>query len=84
MCSSDLLIDTKQITPDEIRFFSGYSGWSEGQLENEISEKSWIVANASKDQILNPDVKSLWKTLMKSLGKKYSIMSDFPEDPSLN
>lgn len=78
------LIDTKQITKDEIRFFSGYSGWSPGQLEDEILEKSWIVANATVTQVMNADVESMWKAMMKSLGKKYDIMSNFPEDPSLN
>lgn len=78
------LIDTNQIGPNDIRFFSGYSGWAKGQLEGEIKEKSWIVASANADQIMNPDASELWKNLMSSLGKKYSIMSNFPEDPSLN
>jgi putative transcriptional regulator len=78
------LIDTNQITPKDIRFFSGYSGWAEKQLDEEIADKAWIVASATTDQVMNLDIDSLWKNLMGSLGKKYSIMSKFPEDPSLN
>lgn len=79
-----LLIDTGQISTDEIRFFAGYSGWAKNQLVDEINEKSWIVASVNVAQIMNPDIDTLWKNLMTSLGKKYSIMSNFPEDPSLN
>ena len=30
---------------NQLKFFSGYSGWSAGQLDKEIEENSWIVIN---------------------------------------
>jgi putative transcriptional regulator len=38
----------------KLRFFLGYSGWSEGQLEEELSEGSWFL--------LPPDPAQSWTT----------------------
>ncbi len=38
------LIDSKLILPHNIRFYVGYSGWSVGQLHEEIAYKSWVTA----------------------------------------
>ena len=38
-----LMLSNNQIAKKDIIFFLGYSGWGEGQLMNEIREKSWIV-----------------------------------------
>ena len=78
-----LLIEAKEITPKDIRFFAGYSGWSVDQLQNEINEKSWIVASTNSDQVMMQS-DEYWQEFMQSLGKKFKIMSSFPEDPSLN
>lgn len=78
-----LLAEANEISPEQIRFFAGYSGWSEGQLSQEIKDKSWIVAPTSTEMVmLQSD--EYWHEVMQSLGKKFSIMSNFPEDPSLN
>lgn len=78
-----LLIEANEISPDQIRFFAGYSGWSVGQLQDEIEEKSWIVAPTNKDLVMMQS-EEYWQEIMKSLGKKFQIMSNFPEDPTLN
>jgi putative transcriptional regulator len=79
-----MLIDMKKITTNDIRFFAGYSGWDLGQLNEEIQEKSWIVTSASAQIVLQESDDDLWVQKMKGLGKKFEIMSKFPEDPSLN
>ena len=69
----------------QLRFFVGYSGWSEGQLDKEIEEKSWIVLNnISSAQILDTSSDSYWKDLMENLGGKFKVMSSFPINPSDN
>ena len=41
-----VLEDAKNNVSDlKLKFFSGYSGWSAGQLDKEIEENSWIVIN---------------------------------------
>lgn len=79
------LVDTKQITPSEIRFFAGYSGWSDNQLNKELKENSWIVAPADIEHMFSKkEQKNLWKDILRNMGGKYSMVAEFPEDPSLN
>ncbi|MEM9024895.1 MAG: YqgE/AlgH family protein, partial [Bacteroidota bacterium] len=78
------LVDTNQVTPDQVQFFAGYSGWSAGQLEEEWTEKSWIVADTTASQIMEGGTKDFWGTVLKGLGKRFAVMANFPEDPSLN
>jgi putative transcriptional regulator len=66
-----------------VRGFVGYSGWSEGQLENELEHKSWITCRPRKKLLTNePD--ELWTTILDDLGPYYKILARMPEDPSLN
>lgn len=80
-----ILIDTKQIKPDDFRFFVGYSGWGAGQLEDELKADSWIVAHgATPELVFDIDNENLWKTLLQRLGGRFSIYSNYPSDPRLN
>lgn len=78
------LIASNEMTSQDIRFFAGYSGWGKGQLIKELNEKSWIITKASIPSLMLKKDKGLWKLFMTKLGKKFEIMSNFPEDPSLN
>lgn len=68
----------------KIRFFIGYSGWSEGQLEEEIKEKSWITVKATKKLLFTDNINNTWKDALKHLGGDYEMMIHFPIDPQLN
>ncbi len=37
---------------EPIKAFVGYAGWSAGQLESELAEGSWLVAEADTDGVL--------------------------------
>lgn len=78
------LVDVKKITPDDIHFFVGYAGWSAGQLKKELKENSWIVLPGSTEYFTAKKTANLWKDILKSMGGKYSLIADFPEDPTLN
>jgi putative transcriptional regulator len=68
----------------KIRFFIGYSGWGEGQLEEEMKEKSWLTASATKRLIFTDNINNTWKDALKHLGGDYEMMINFPIDPQLN
>ena len=79
------LFDTNQITADEVRIFIGYSGWSPGQLMDELEAKSWIVnKNARAQQIFEFSHGELWREILKNMGGRFRMFSNFPTDPRLN
>lgn len=80
-----LLIETGQIDEENIKFFLGYSGWSTGQLEEELKVNSWIVGNrAAQELIFETEPDQMWKKSLKSLGGRFSMYSNYPVDPSMN
>jgi putative transcriptional regulator len=69
---------------DAIRLFTGYSGWSAGQLDAEIAAGAWHVVEAMPDDVLCADPDGLWRTVMRRQGGKVASQGLFPEDPSVN
>ena len=78
------MVRNHEIDENKIRFFIGYSGWSDGQLKNELEEKSWLTVKATRKLVFHRDYKELWKDSLKQLGGDYEIMINFPIDPQLN
>ncbi len=78
------LIENKKLNHQQIRFFLGYSGWTEGQLEQELKQNSWIIADGKKEYIMNTSHENLWEDILKEMGNEHKIISNFPENPSLN
>jgi putative transcriptional regulator len=70
---------------DHVRFFLGYSGWTAGQLHDELEDKSWLVVPAPESSyIMDITREEIWKDLMQSQGGVYKLMSKFPLDPRMN
>ncbi len=78
------MIKNGKITPHDIRFYLGYSGWSAEQLGQELKDNSWIIAQANYKHIFEIPADTLWKDVMKELGGLYDTMSGYPENPILN
>lgn len=79
------LIQSNQITHDNVRFFLGYSGWGPGQLEKELEEDSWIVCDYVSDQLLfETEPNLMWKKALESMGGRFSVYSKYPTDPRMN
>jgi putative transcriptional regulator len=74
-----------QLSDQEVKFFVGYSGWISGQLDAEIGDDAWIVADKYNPEILfNHVEQNLWKDVVKSLGQRYAHIANFPENPMMN
>lgn len=78
------MINNNEITEDQIKFFIGYSGWEKDQLKGELDENSWIVADTNRNGVMQHEMKQLWKNTLRGMGNEFAILSNFPEDPSLN
>jgi putative transcriptional regulator len=79
------LINDYQLTEGEIKFFTGYSGWTPGQLDDELREDVWMVANKFEaGSIFSNNESNLWKQVVISLGQRYAHIANFPENPMLN
>jgi putative transcriptional regulator len=78
------LINSGSVNEHDIRFFVGYSGWEPNQLDSEMNEQSWLVANSKIDYVMSEHADNLWGSILKDMGKQYAILANFPEDPSLN
>jgi len=69
--------------PDDIRFFLGYSGWTGGQLDDELKSDSWLVGDLRSSQIMRPS-RDLWQDSVNSMGDRYKQWANFPENPIFN
>ena len=79
------LINNYQLSSNEIKFFTGYSGWTSGQLDAELQEDTWIVADKFNTDMIFADAEhNLWKEVVISLGQRYAHIANFPENPTLN
>jgi putative transcriptional regulator len=78
------LINNGKADVAKIRFFIGYSGWSTGQLETEMKEKTWLTTEATRQLIFHQKAEEIWKDSLKHMGGDYEMMINFPIDPQLN
>lgn len=67
-----------------VRAFIGYSGWTAGQLENELRRKAWITTRPQESFLGHPHDRSLWTTLLSGISPFHRILSTAPQNPGLN
>lgn len=67
-----------------IRFFIGYSGWTQGQLASEIEQNSWLVTETNMKDIFEFTDDKYWIEVVKNMGKKYAVWANYPSNPDMN
>ena len=78
------LVESDELKNNEIKFFLGYSGWDKGQLDDEVANNSWFVANVSTETLMNYHGDDIWQKLLESMGAKHKVIATFPNNPHLN
>lgn len=78
------LIEHGKVKSYQVRFFAGYSGWEENQLENEIRNKHWLVNDSFDGSFLANEPDELWGLQLSAVKDSYSIFAKFGSDPSMN
>jgi putative transcriptional regulator len=77
-------INLNLLNKHEVKFFIGYSGWAENQLEAEIKEKAWLIAPATPSLIFDTNCKEMYKNSLQPLGKQFKSLALLPTSPHLN
>jgi putative transcriptional regulator len=78
------LVESKLIEPKHIRFFVGYSGWTDGQLREEMQIGSWITSDMHANYLFNAQPHTLWRTVLQNKGNAFSIIADMSEENVMN
>lgn len=65
------------------RTFVGYSGWSTGQLEDELGENSWFVVPAEVEDLTTPP-DTLYQRVLRRAGGIAALHSTYLSNPTLN
>ncbi len=61
--------------PDKMLFILGYAGWSPGQLDREIQQNAWLVADADPDLVFSLGAEQKWEQAIKKLGIDPAMLS---------
>ena len=84
-----IVIDLNQdiIDSDKLisaRLYSGYAGWSPGQLNAEISSGGWIVVEVvDSDPFLDQPI-DLWSEVLSRQQGFVSQLAQYPDNPRMN
>ena len=78
------LIKSGTVNEENIRFFIGYSGWSNGQLEQEMKHGSWLTTSMHSNYLFKNNTESLWKNVMNNKGKAYTVIAQMPDSAHQN
>lgn len=73
-----------KMSPDDFKFFLGYSGWGPDQLEMELNIDTWVVTEEPSEYVLNQNTDTLWTDVLSNMGAKYKVWSRYPLMPSHN
>lgn len=79
-----ILIETKLIQPANIRFFVGYTGWSSGQLWEEMQYKSWVLTDMHANYLFKSKYPQLWQEAMNHKGGVFTVIARIPDSPDWN
>lgn len=79
-----VLVRTELIKPENIRFFVGYSGWSETQLEEEMETGSWVTADMHPNYVFKSKPDSLWSQIMSNKGDLFTVIANMPDSVTYN
>ncbi len=80
---NELLIENK-VKVEDFKFFMGYSGWGEDQLNKEVAQKAWWATDASPEIVFTDDLEKMWSSVVKNMGADFAYLANSPEDYSWN
>ena len=55
----------------------GYSGWTAGQLEDELIENAWLTCQSSTQILFETPAEQRWLAAAQQLGIDLRLMTDY-------
>ena len=78
------MIENGDVTSDDIRFYIGYSGWGEEQLDGELERDMWFMKSSIYVDLMRINPDDLWGEELVKIKPGYKAFSDYAFDPSMN
>ena len=67
--SQGLLRDVLQARPaPRARILAGYAGWGPGQLDDELAQSAWLMADVDLDIVFDTAAGVMWESAIRRLG----------------
>jgi putative transcriptional regulator len=57
------------------RVFAGYAGWGPGQLDDELAQSAWLMADVDLDLVFDVAADAMWETAIRRLGADPSSLT---------
>jgi putative transcriptional regulator len=87
-CRHHLVIDeAEKALADQaatVRAFVGYAGWSKGQLEGELAQRSWLVQKPERHVLELERCPTLWREITSTFGPWFRLVAEAPDEPGKN
>lgn len=64
--------------PPRARVIAGYAGWGPGQLDDELAQSAWLMADVELDLVFDVDVSRMWEIAIRRLGADPSTLQTSP------
>jgi putative transcriptional regulator len=77
--SPDVLRHVLEAHPQpRARVIAGYAGWAPGQLDDELAQSAWLMADVELDLIFDISPDAMWETAIRRLGADPSSLQASP------
>lgn len=60
------------------RIIAGYAGWGPGQLDEELAQSAWLMADLDLDLVFDVEAPVMWQTAIRRLGADPSLLQMSP------
>ena len=61
-------------SPPRARIIAGYAGWGPGQLDSELAQSAWLMADVQLDLIFDVEPSVMWETAIRRMGADPSTL----------
>jgi uracil-DNA glycosylase family protein len=71
-----ILRDVLEASPaPRARVLAGYAGWGPGQLDDELAQSAWLLADIDLDIVFDMPAAAMWETAIRRLGADPSTLT---------